>query len=525
VTEPRDRQVAAALDTILELGPRRLGDDAMNAVRELHARLDERLDRGEWFTVVAVAGGTGVGKSALVNALVGREVTAEGVRRPTTSVTSAALRRHDASSTALLDWLEIPERHQVGDALPDGFILLDLPDHDSVVETHRRTAARLARRVDVVVWVLDPLKYARADAFDGPLAPLTAHAAVLVMVLNRSDELTGEQLETCLADLRARLDSRGHGDAHVLVTSAATGEGVDELRTLLHGIILRRDAASRRLTADAEIVSARLAAEVDALPDLRTTTEDLLPSVLEATDGHRAIQEAGQRYRSDALRGCRSPLAGVVRAPLSVVRATVAGMGLLRPPDPLTSSGVTASRVEVALVRDLGVSQAVGRSYGAMNRSITAAAATAAPELLDAVATAGLDPGRRHWWSALATLRGVAELSVLLGLVWLIALSAGDWLRLPELTAPELVDGLPWPTALILVGVLVRLALGVISRLGAAIGARRHARAVGHEIRRRLHQVVDARLLAPVRAEVEDHRRLIVAVHALGASTGADGGR
>src|SRR5690606_41369104 len=46
-----------------------------------------------------------------------------------------------------------------GDGL-SGLVLLDLPDFDSVERGYAAEVERLLRMVDVVVWVVDPQKYA-----------------------------------------------------------------------------------------------------------------------------------------------------------------------------------------------------------------------------------------------------------------------------------------------------------------------------------------------------------------------------
>src|SRR5690606_22328881 len=97
-------------------------------------------------TVVALAGATGSGKSTTFNALTGVELSAAGVRRPTTSWATACVWGSEGAPE-LLEWLGIPPRHQVSrdsvlglggetkDEL-DGVILLDLPDHDSTEVSH-----------------------------------------------------------------------------------------------------------------------------------------------------------------------------------------------------------------------------------------------------------------------------------------------------------------------------------------------------------------------------------------------------
>ncbi|GGI03510.1 GTPase [Egicoccus halophilus] len=515
---------AAALDTVVAFGPGRLDDDAVGAAVALRQRFDERLARGDGLTVAAVAGGTGVGKSALVNALLGRPVAVEGVRRPTTSVTLAAAATVGPEVSALLDWLEVPERHEVDAALPDGLVLLDLPDHDSVVEAHRRTAARLAGRVDVVVWVVDPIKYARDDAHAGPLAQLTAHAEVLLVVLNRVDELAPADVEVCVADLRTRLAAGGHRDATVLTTSAATGHGLDVLRGELTRRAAARTAAAARLVGDATVLGERLGTGLEAPLPPEPSVGELVGDVLVAVDGHRATAEAAGRYRRAAAAATRSPLGRAVRAPLRALTGGWAGApggGALErgrgAADAVPARTVTTEALETALLRALRVGTTVGGTHAALDRAVRAAADRATPALTDAVGEASERPTPRRWWALAAMLRLVTELAAVVGGGWLAAVAVVDWLLLPALPVPELADGVPWPTALLLGGLVARVLVGVGTRLAARAGARRHAAAVRRRIERRLRAVIEGTLLEPVREELSAQHRLRNAVATLRA--------
>jgi hypothetical protein len=508
--------VGAALETIATLGTGRLDEEMVAEAAALRHQLDERLARGDGLTVAALAGGTGVGKSALLNALLGRPLAREGVRRPTTAVPLAAFAERSAEVSSLLDWLEVPERHEVGDALPAGLVLLDLPDHDSVVESHRRTAARSAQRVDVVIWVVDPVKYAREDAHDGPLASLTAHAEVLLVVLNRVDELAPDEVEACVRDLAARLDAGGHEGSPILPTSAATGEGVGALGAALTDIAGRRTAAAARLTADAIVLGRRVEGALEDLAEPILRPADLLDDVLVAVDGHRAAAEAAGLYRREAARHSRSPLARIVGAPWRAAtaplrrRAAAGAAAASSPPRTATREGVATT-----LLRALDVGSTTGRTHGALDRAATEAADRAAPALTDAVAAAELVPSPRRWWPALAALRTLAELVAVAGAVWLVVLAVVDWLRLPALPVPIVTGELPWPTALFVGGLLARVLLGVLTRLFARAGARRHARLVRRQITQGLTAVIDDELLGPVRGELEAQRRLREAVATL----------
>ena len=113
------------------------------------------------------------------------------MRRPTTS-TALACSLGEDSAEELLDWLAVPRRHAL-EADPrlaaglDGLVLLDLPDHDSTEVAHRLEVDRLVQLVDMLVWVVDPQKYADAALHERYLRPLASHADVMMVVLNQVD--------------------------------------------------------------------------------------------------------------------------------------------------------------------------------------------------------------------------------------------------------------------------------------------------------------------------------------------------
>ena len=70
-------------------------------------------------------------------------------------------------------------------------MLLDLPDHDSTEVSHHLEVDRLVELADLLVWVLDPQKYADAAVHDRYLAPLASHQDVMLVVLNHIDTVPG----------------------------------------------------------------------------------------------------------------------------------------------------------------------------------------------------------------------------------------------------------------------------------------------------------------------------------------------
>jgi hypothetical protein len=116
---------------------------------------------------------------------------------------------------------------------------------------------RLVSQADLMVWVLDPQKYADAAVHSRYLVPMAGHASVIAAALNQADLLTPEQAEDCVSDLRRLLDAEGLHDARVLVTSASSAAGVADLRKALIETVIARQAALRRIGADVDAVAAR----------------------------------------------------------------------------------------------------------------------------------------------------------------------------------------------------------------------------------------------------------------------------
>lgn len=206
----------------------------------------DRLALGVEHHVVALVGGTGSGKSALFNAVTGLDVADVGAVRPSTSVPTAC--SWGSPATALLDRLGVPpeRRHRGEMALAgpqpgqlDGVVLLDLPDHDSVARGHREQVDRFIPLVDLLVWVLDPQKYADNRVHADYLAALTGRSDAMVAVLNQVDTLTPEDLAQVRLDVARLLVSENLGDVEIVLASALTGQGVGPLRETIRRLAER----------------------------------------------------------------------------------------------------------------------------------------------------------------------------------------------------------------------------------------------------------------------------------------------
>ncbi|MBO9554815.1 dynamin family protein [Cellulomonas sp.] len=558
-----------ALDEAAALGRRWLPAEVLVRADAVVERARRRLALSGEHTVVALAGPTGAGKSSLVNALAGTAVARPGILRPTTGRPLAVLvpdatqtapsagltpgherepaststrdrpwrRRARAGTPAstppagpheLLDWLEVDDRTVVDPvgsplSLATGLVLLDLPDHDSVVAEHRAVAERLYDRVDLLVWVVDPQKYADAALHVRYLRPLAGHETVVVLVLNQVDRLAPDDARACLADLRRIVAADGLAGARVLGVSATTGEGVDELRALLAEAARRRRAATDRVLAD---VRSSAEAVVEACGDaprqsVPRQARAALVDALEDAAGVRAVVEATRvssvrraraatgwpptrwigGWRADPLR--RLGLGGARRSPVAR-RGTPDGA-------PDTSATRRSSfpgpgapaRARAALAVRGYVDAATA---GAPDAWVLEARGTVgAEDLVDALdqavvrvdAASGPDP---RWWRAVAVVQWAVLGVALAGVLWLVALAVVGYLRLPEPPTPTW-GTVPWPTVLAVGGAALGVLVALVARVAASVGARRRAAGVRRALRAAVDDVAGRLVVDPLAAD------------------------
>ena len=109
--------------------------------------------------MVGLLGGTGVGKSTLMNALAGSAISSTSHRRPHTD--SVLIYRHGESPfPSSLTRSGVPWREFTHEAKSIQQILLcDLPDFDSLMGEHREHVLHFLEYLDVLVWVTSPEKY------------------------------------------------------------------------------------------------------------------------------------------------------------------------------------------------------------------------------------------------------------------------------------------------------------------------------------------------------------------------------
>ncbi len=473
-------------------------------------------------TVVALAGATGSGKSSLFNALTGERLAAVGVRRPTTATAQACV-WGSANPDALLDWVGVPRRHRLGDRDPalDGLVLLDLPDHDSVESSHRVEVDRLLGVVDLLVWVLDPQKYADAAIHDDYLAPLATHAGIMLVALNQADRLPRPDLDGCVRDLRGLLATDGLPEVPVLPVSATTGAGLPSLREVLAERVAGRRAAAERLAADVTTCAeslrrhcggsgadpVRAAERAGVVPSLAAAAGvDTVVRAVDRAHRSRAVGATGwpplrwlRRLRPDPLRRLRLP-----------ERQIDAGDRTSLP----APSAADRARVSVVVRRFSDeVTDGLPEPWPARVRDTALAAEAELPDVLER-AVAGTDLGmarRPRWWRLAGALQWLLGIVALTGALWLVGLFAWSYLQLGQPPVPH-VGRLPLPTLLLLAGVLAGLLLAGVTRRIAALGARRRARTARRRLRARVSAAAEATLIAPVADVLMKYERFCAAV-------------
>ena len=507
--------------------------EALTGTTELLERIDRRRALSAEHTVIGLFGATGSGKSSLLNALIGKDVARAAVRRPTTSAPLAAV-LGDAGSEALLDWLEVEERHALdeGTALAraankpargrrarrteagtPGVVLLDLPDLDSVESAHRDIAERMTGMVDVIVWVTDPQKYADALLHHEFVRPFAGHDAVTVLVLNQVDRLREAEREGVLASLAAIARADGLESAPVLAASAETGEGIEELREHLLGIARSREAVVERHRADVRGAAARLReaadptgmAERSSPAAIDTLVEDLslaarVEPVARAVGGsyrHRAARRVGW----PPMRWIRSMRADPL-ARLGIGRGRD-GEGLERTSLPAPDAAASA-RASGGVRRFADDASAGGSDpWRAAVRAAARSEEEALPDALDqAVAEADLRAGETSWWwRVLDVLQWLALLIGVVGLGWLGLNAALAFLGVPPPPMPmveELWIPIPLPTVMLVLAIAAGILLGVAGSAIAAMSGAWHRRRARRLLTARVRGTAQGLVVEPV---------------------------
>ena len=590
-TSPFARSVASLKDAI-SYGEGRVPETVLLDAAETLERLSQRRELSTEHTVIGFFGATGSGKSTLFNAIAGQNIALSAPTRPTTSTVQAAIWEAEGSEE-LLDWLGIDKRvypqtqalaaegeasdgngagkHNKagGAAAPNavtepapglfnrirravggrgemrtrtgGLILLDMPDFDSVTTTNRDLAARMMRYVDVLVWVVDPQKYADAVIHRDFMVPLAASGAQALCVLNQADKLAPAEVPAVLASLTRLLQAEGT-EAHLLAApiavSARTGEGVDVLRDLLAQVAAAKSLSLQRTDAQLHATASQLrtyaggegtvlagayALEAEQKLVKACYTSSQAEQVLQAaTASYRraAGQHTGwiltrwmSRLKADPLRRLHLGLQEETKS----ASKTEKSAGMLGSDSENAPELVASSLPPLSAAQKAGMANAV-RQYSKQmaaridepwKRSMKEAALSREaelPELLERdMVRIDYGLGRtRAPWVIFNALQWIALLSALVGVGWLTLISGMAYLQiqLPPAPTPE-GSPVPLPTLLLLLGILLGIASAGVGRLLTAMGSRYYTRKLRGRLQTGVEKAVQSCVVAPVQLEAK----------------------
>ncbi len=182
--------------------------------------------------IVAFMGGTGVGKSSLLNRLAGKAIAKAGIVRPTSR--EVTLYHH-----ARLAMDHLPEQlplskiniSQHEDAEKRNIVWIDMPDFDSTEQSNKQLVLQWLPYIDVLIYVVSPERYRDEKAWRLLLAEGARHA--WLFVFNQWDRARLEQYE----DFNRQLLKAGFVDPLIFKTVCAEGLRTDEFAALESTIV------------------------------------------------------------------------------------------------------------------------------------------------------------------------------------------------------------------------------------------------------------------------------------------------
>ena len=230
--------------------------------------------------VVALAGGTGSGKSSLLNALVGHEVVRVGVVRPTTTSAVAAVPAEGVVLGRLIGDLGIGTIVQTSGKKQ--IVYVDLPDFDSIEQAHRQIVNEVLPVVDAVVWVFDPEKYSDPVIHTEFLGSLGNYSRQFIFALNQIDRIADDARSVAM-DLERQLLADGIEDPMVVLTTAQGHTDVGDLTVAIEERLDAKRTALSKLAIDLTQVANRSWATSDRLVDVRAGADASAAALAAAT--------------------------------------------------------------------------------------------------------------------------------------------------------------------------------------------------------------------------------------------------
>ena len=466
--------------------------------------------------VLALAGGTGVGKSTLLNAIAGDNVSPASARRPTTSDSVAWVPSvRDRELAGLLQWLGVSEVREHGGGTLADVAVIDLPDFDSIALEHRKRVDALLPRVDAVAWIVDPEKYMDDVVHDGYLRQFAPRIRRQIVVLNRSDLLSAADADRVAEDMRAQLRRDSAGDIDVIATRAREGAaGIAALRQWLESGIEAKRVVAERIAAEAREAVRDLAADAGVLDEgeVQLVAPARKKHALDSfAAGARAVIDIDglQRQAVAATRfAARRRGAGPMRYLTSAIYRLSGRARAAADPAVFLRRWQMRGSLAPALEPFRGMVATALTSVPAPLRPTVAA--LSAPATMEKRAAAMIDRSiaaevadfqvpTSRLWSVIGVIQYAVTGVLIFSLLWFASLFVVHDVPVGTITVPYL-GPVPTPVLLLAVALLAGYVFAKLLQLHAGWLGRRWAKRVGMRIHVAITEVVYAELLAPLDA-------------------------